>query len=192
VQEFTKSASKPQDLQHVVFARINKTRQTGSNTRVAPGGGCCGSGTQASCCRTEPTDQSGSCCSSQPINVCCNSSSDHPQLNGCTRTATARSTSTTSPSGIDTPQTHHDTATTQLHALQTSQQPESLRSIVFPDGVKMQDCTIFYVGEEGRGLVNLMMEHAENRVRRARPFSPNPAYSGLVDRYTNTHRKTAA
>jgi hypothetical protein len=35
---------------------------------------------------------------------------------------------------------------------------------VFPPGVAMQDCTIFYVGEETRGLVNLMMEHAENRV----------------------------
>jgi hypothetical protein len=56
----------------------------------------------------------------------------------------------------------------------------------------MQDCTIFYVGEEGRGLVNLMMEHAENRVRRARPLFSNPADSGLMDRYINTLQKTAA
>ncbi|KAI5451054.1 Diphthamide biosynthesis protein 2 [Naganishia albida] len=87
VHEFTNSASKPKDLQHVIFARINKTHA----------------------------------------------------------------------------------AQTQLSALQTSQQPESLRSIAFPPGVAMRDCTIFYVGEEGRGLVNLMMEHAENRIYQYSP-----------------------
>lgn len=166
VHEFTNSASKPKDLQHVIFARINKTRQSSSSPRAAHAGGCCSSSTGSSCCQTETADQQ-SCCSTQPSNGCCNASSSQPR-GTCTRPidTSQQPNQPNASSGIDTPLTHKDAAQTQLSALQTSQQPESLRSIAFPPGVAMRDCTIFYVGEEGRGLVNLMMEHAENRVRR--------------------------
>lgn len=158
-------------MQHVIFATINKTRQSpSSTTKAAHAGACCGSSsTQTSCCQTSSADQQSSCCSTTPSNGCCNPSNDQPQPPSCSRSDIAPPTGPTAPSTIES--THQDTATTQLSALKISQQPESLRSIVFPEGVAMQDCTIFYVGEETRGLVNLMMEHAENRVSSGAPDS---------------------
>lgn len=40
----------------------------------------------------------------------------------------------------------------------------SLRSFDFPQGVGMKDCTIFYIGEESRGVINLMMENSGSKV----------------------------
>jgi hypothetical protein len=61
----------------------------------------------------------------------------------------------------------------QARTADNSEQPEeheqgsfsSLRSFDFPDGVGMKDCTIFYIGEESRGVINLMMENSGNKVR---------------------------
>ncbi|KAJ9099349.1 hypothetical protein QFC20_005750 [Naganishia adeliensis] len=169
MQEFENSSSRSKDLQHVIFATINKTRQSpSSTTKAAHAGACCGSSsTQTSCCQTSSADQQSSCCSTTPSNGCCNPSNDQPQPPSCSRSDIAPPTGPTASSTIES--THQDTATTQLSALKISQLPESLRSIVFPEGVAMQDCTIFYVGEETRGLVNLMMEHAENRIYQYSP-----------------------
>jgi hypothetical protein len=41
----------------------------------------------------------------------------------------------------------------------------SLREFEFPEGVGMKDCIVFYIGEESRGVVNLMMENSQNKVR---------------------------
>ncbi|KAJ9096731.1 hypothetical protein QFC21_005001 [Naganishia friedmannii] len=68
-----------------------------------------------------------------------------------------------------TPTNHEDAAARQLDALHISQQPESLRTLNFPPDVRMMDCTIFYIGEETRGLINLMMENAENRIYQYAP-----------------------
>ena len=43
----------------------------------------------------------------------------------------------------------------------------ALRSIVPPDGLDISDCVIWYIGEEGRALLNLQMTHAANAVSRA-------------------------
>ena len=40
----------------------------------------------------------------------------------------------------------------------------SLRSFDFSDGIGMKDCTIFYIGEESRGVINLMMENSGSKV----------------------------
>lgn len=37
----------------------------------------------------------------------------------------------------------------------------ALRSIEPPTGLKMKDCAIWYLGEEGRGLLNIQMTHAD-------------------------------
>lgn len=42
----------------------------------------------------------------------------------------------------------------------------SLRTYNFPEGVGMKDCVIFYIGEEGRGMINLAMENSMNEVSR--------------------------
>lgn len=52
----------------------------------------------------------------------------------------------------------------------------ALRSIQPPAGVEMTDAVIWYIGEEGRSLLNLQMTHATNPVRRA---PPDPAYPQL-------------
>lgn len=41
----------------------------------------------------------------------------------------------------------------------------ALRSVEPPAEVKMEECVIWYLGDEGRGSVNLQMTHAANPVR---------------------------
>ena len=41
----------------------------------------------------------------------------------------------------------------------------ALRSILPPAGIELRDCTIWYLGEEGRALINLQMTNAGNSVR---------------------------
>ncbi|GHJ88138.1 hypothetical protein NliqN6_4540 [Naganishia liquefaciens] len=165
VQEFTNSA--PGDLQHVVFATINNTRQTSSSSsaRAIHTAGCCGSALTESCCTSQTTEQT--CCSAgvSESSGCCQSSNKKGKSKACT------CNNSTLPQD-ENPQAENsvvDSATSQLDALRISQQPESLRTIALPPGLSMQDCTIFYVGEETRGLVNLMMENAENRIYQYSP-----------------------
>ncbi len=47
----------------------------------------------------------------------------------------------------------------------SSSPPPSLRSYPLPNGISIRECIIFYIGEETRGMVNLMMENAGNEVR---------------------------
>lgn len=61
------------------------------------------------------------------------------------------STSTPSPQGAD--------ACTALPSIQET--TASLRIYPFPSGLDISDCIIFYIGEESRGLVNLMMENSQ-------------------------------
>jgi hypothetical protein len=163
VKEFTDSASKPGNLQNVVFATINKTRQSsGSTARAVHAGGCCTSTPTDSCCTSQAAEKN--CCStsSPESSGCCQSADTKGKSKACACTDSTPPPRNEEPKGEGSPA---DTATTQLDALRFSQQPESLRTTAFPDGLRMQDCTIFYVGEETRGLVNLMMENADNRVR---------------------------
>jgi len=44
------------------------------------------------------------------------------------------------------------------------QEGSTLRSFDFPDGVGFGDCVIFYIGEESRGVINLMMENSTTKV----------------------------
>lgn len=46
-----------------------------------------------------------------------------------------------------------------------SEKSPALRSITAPSGFEMSQCAIWYIGEQGRGLVNLQMTHAANPVR---------------------------
>ena len=59
--------------------------------------------------------------------------------------------------------TIHRPALTPVPSPENEKAP-ALRSIEQPNGVEMKDCTIWYLGEEGRGLVNLQMTHAANPV----------------------------
>ncbi|KAJ9098314.1 hypothetical protein QFC19_006438 [Naganishia cerealis] len=127
---FSNSTSRPQDLAQVIFATINKTRQSSGS-----------SGKVKACACTVGT--------------------------GSTSTVTDSSARATE--GVESGTNHGDAATRQLNALHTTQQPESLRTLSFPSGVRMLDCTIFYIGEETRGLINLMMENAENRIYQYAP-----------------------
>lgn len=42
-----------------------------------------------------------------------------------------------------------------------------LRTISPPEGLAMSDCVLWYIGEEGRGLMNLQMQNADSAVRGA-------------------------
>jgi len=41
----------------------------------------------------------------------------------------------------------------------------ALRAIDPPNGLELRDCVIWYLGEEGRSLLNIQMTHAANPVR---------------------------
>lgn len=163
VQEFRDSASKPSGLHHVVFATINKTRQTSSRSsvRAVHAGGCCGSSSTESCSSAQTTEQT--CCSTSAPQAsgCCQSSDAKGKSKACSCAETTQKPKDESQNAEGGP---IDAAVSQLDALRIAQQPESLRTVALPPGLRMQDCTILYVGEETRGLVNLMMENAENRV----------------------------
>ena len=46
----------------------------------------------------------------------------------------------------------------------TGQEGSTLRSFDFPEGIGFGDCVIFYIGEESRGVINLMMENSTSKV----------------------------
>jgi diphthamide biosynthesis protein 2 len=40
-----------------------------------------------------------------------------------------------------------------------------LRTVAPPEGMSMADCALWFIGEEGRGLMNLQMQNADSSVR---------------------------
>lgn len=81
------------------------------------------------------------------------------------------------------------TPTAAAATAQNSDKAPSLRSISPPPGLEMRDCVIWYIGEEGRGMTNLQMQHADASVScllcwafgtadtlsRSTPTRPHPA-----------------
>ena len=69
---------------------------------------------------------------------------------------------------------HHSTADVapvqpeeSMTPRQRAKSPETgqLRTISPPEGLAMSDCVLWYIGEEGRGLMNLQMQNADSAVR---------------------------
>lgn len=54
--------------------------------------------------------------------------------------------------------------TAQAPTQRSADKAPALRSIEAPEGLDMQDCVIWYLGEEGRSSLNLQMTHAGNPV----------------------------
>nr|XP_018267417.1 diphthamide biosynthesis protein 2 [Kwoniella dejecticola CBS 10117]OBR89575.1 diphthamide biosynthesis protein 2 [Kwoniella dejecticola CBS 10117] len=58
----------------------------------------------------------------------------------------------------------------------------ALRTIDPPEGLRLDDCVLWYIGEEGRSSINLQMTHANN---------PLYIYSPSSSAVTNLHRQTS-
>nr|XP_019007414.1 diphthamide biosynthesis protein 2 [Kwoniella pini CBS 10737]OCF46195.1 diphthamide biosynthesis protein 2 [Kwoniella pini CBS 10737] len=58
----------------------------------------------------------------------------------------------------------------------------ALRSIVPPAGLELDDCILWYIGEEGRSSMNLQMTHANN---------PLYIYSPISNNVMSLHRQTS-
>lgn len=176
VEALTNSPARPEGIKHLIFSRINSdpssTASSSSSRRPTQAqSGCCSESAAGS--------RSGSCCQAkQPWDN--DNGKGKQKACDCAGTTAGVDGEVQQPGlvnqgGIQIDVTAHTKpdSDAQARTADNSEEPEeheqgsfsSLRSFDFPDGVGMKDCTIFYIGEESRGVINLMMENSGNKVR---------------------------
>lgn len=176
VEALTNCPVRLEGIKNVIFSRINSdpssTASSSSSRRPTQAqSGCCSESAAGS--------RSGSCCQDKQSRDNDNGKGKQKACDCAGTTAgvdgEVQQLGLVNQGGIQVDVTAHTKpdSDAQARTADNSEQPEeheqgsfsSLRSFDFPDGVGMKDCTIFYIGEESRGVINLMMENSGNKVR---------------------------
>jgi hypothetical protein len=165
-------------MTNIYFNRINSQSSASSSTGNRPklkvengSAACCSANTQSSgCCRgSDDTDGKGKskacdCRQDQPEEAASISGIEQGvQQIGLVNVGGAQEDVSVHAA------TQSDGAQQRESENHASEGGSTLRSFDFPEGIGFGDCAIFYIGEESRGVVNLMMENSTSKVGHACP-----------------------